>query len=94
MIVRISGEGQYELDDSAGERLDELQSAALAAVESGSEAEFSGAFGALIAFVRNTGTAVPEDELLGSDVILPPADLGYEEARAGGEFTGEGLSPD
>jgi hypothetical protein len=34
---------------------------------------------------------VPDDELLGSDVILPPADVSLEEAKA--DFTGEGLIP-
>jgi len=33
-----------------------------------------------------------EDELEGSDIMLPPPDISLEEARA--EFTGEGLIPD
>jgi hypothetical protein len=35
---------------------------------------------------------VPDDELVVSEVIIPPPDLTFEEARA--EFTGEGLIPD
>jgi hypothetical protein len=35
---------------------------------------------------------VGDDELEGSDLILPPADLSFEEA--GREFSGEGLIPD
>ena len=35
---------------------------------------------------------VPEDELEGSDVILPPSDTTLQEAAA--DFTGEGLIPD
>jgi hypothetical protein len=42
--------------------------------------------------VRAAGTRVPDEELSGSDVILPPADLSFQEA--GREFTGEGLIPD
>ena len=43
-------------------------------------------------YVREHGTPVGDDELESSDVILPPADLSFEEA--GREFTGEGLIPD
>ena len=38
------------------------------------------------------GTEVGEDELVESDVILPPRDISF--AEAAGEFTGEGLIPD
>jgi hypothetical protein len=34
---------------------------------------------------------VGDDELVGSDLILPPPDVTLEEASA--EFTGEGLIP-
>jgi hypothetical protein len=92
MIVRISGEDQYRLDDSEAGRLNELENAVGAVVEGGSEDGFDDAFGALLDFVRAHGTPVGEDELAGSDVILPPADLTFQEA--GTEFTGEGLIPD
>jgi len=42
--------------------------------------------------VRSSGTPVGEDELFGSDVILPPEDITF--AEAANEFTGEGLIPD
>ncbi len=42
--------------------------------------------------MRANGTAVGDDELEGSDLILPPADISL--AEAAGEFTGEGLIPD
>ena len=50
------------------------------------------AFAALLDFVRSNGTPVGDDELEGSDLILPPADVTFQEAA--GEFTGEGLIPD
>jgi hypothetical protein len=92
MIVRISGEAQYRLDDGERERLNELEDAVTAAVESGHENGFAEAFGVLLAFVREHGRPVGDDELESSDVILPPADISYEEA--GREFTGEGIIPD
>ena len=92
MIVRISGEGQYRLADSDAERVDELRGKALAIVDSGNEEGFADDFAALLDYVRAHGTLLGDDELEGSDVILPPADFSFEEA--GAEFTGEGLIPD
>jgi hypothetical protein len=91
MIVRISNEGQYEIDDSDIAELNELDNAAVAACETSDEARFRDAFGRLLSYVREHGHALPEDELTGSDIILPPADVSLEEARA--EFQGEGLIP-
>jgi hypothetical protein len=92
MIVRISGEDQYRLADEDSGRLNELENAVVAVVESGSEDGFADAFGALLDYVRANGERVGDDELEGSDVILPPADITFQEA--GREFTGEGLIPD
>ena len=92
MIVRISGEDQYRLPDADASRLNELENAVVAVVEGGREDGFAEAFGALLDYVRTQGTPVGEDELEGSDLILPPADLTFQEA--GSEFTGEGLIPD
>jgi hypothetical protein len=92
MIVRISGEDQYKLADADAERVNELENAVVAVVESGNEDGFSDVYGALLDYVRAQGTPVAEDDLETSDVILPPADLTF--AEAGSEFTGEGLIPD
>jgi len=92
MIVRISGEGQYRLADSDAERLNELESGVVSIVEGGPEDGFADAFAALLDYVREHGSELADDELEGSSVILPPADISFEEA--GKEFTGEGLIPD
>ncbi|HXB14428.1 MAG TPA: hypothetical protein VNV44_01665 [Solirubrobacteraceae bacterium] len=92
MIVRISGEGQFELDDEEAPRLNELENAVAGAVEACDEDAYEQAFTALLDYVRATGDAVPEDQLEGSDVILPPADTSLKEAAA--DFSGEGLIPD
>jgi hypothetical protein len=90
MIVRISGEDQYRLADD--DRLQDLDSAVIAAVGAGDEAAFRSAFDELLAHVRANGERLGEDELEGSDLILPPPDITL--AEAGEEFTGEGLIPD
>ena len=92
MIVRISGEGQWRLPDGDAERLNELDNEAVSAVDAGDEARFRGLFEQMLELVANDGEAVPGDELLESDVIVPPRDLSFEEAQA--EFTGEGVIPD
>jgi hypothetical protein len=92
MIVRIATEGQYRLNDDAVARVNTLDNEAVAAVEAGDEARFAELFGQLIALVRAEGEPLPEDELHGSDVIVPPPDTSFAEARH--EFTGDGLIPD
>ena len=92
MIVRIAGEGQFKLPDGDAERLNELDNQAVAAVEAGDEGQFHDLWGKMLEFVRSEGQPVDDDELVGSDVILPPADTTFAEAAA--EFTGEGLIPD
>jgi effector-binding domain-containing protein len=92
MIVRISGEDQYELPDADAEHLNELDNAVASAVDSGREDGFPEAYRTLLDYVRTHGKRVADDEIEVSEVILPPADLTFEEA--GREFTGEGLIPD
>ena len=92
MIVRIAGEGQYDVPDDQGEKLNELDNQLVHICENGDEAHFDQAWAELLDLVRSVGTRVPDDELLGSDVILPPADITMAEAAQ--EFTGEGLIPD
>ncbi len=92
MIVRIATEGQYELDDGDAAPLRELEDRAVERCDSGDEAAFRDAFAELLSFVHSHGTELPEDELVGSDLILPPPDVSFEEAKAG--FSGEGLIPD
>ena len=91
MIVRISNEGQYEVDDADVETLNKLDREAVSACNASDEALFHDAFNRLLEFVRTRGRAVGDDHLGGSDLILPPPDVSLEEART--EFSGEGLIP-
>jgi hypothetical protein len=92
VIVRISNEGQYRLPDSDAERLNSLDNDAVAAAENGDESRFAELWAQMLALVESDGETVPDDELVESDVILPPRDLTFAEAQ--GEFTGDGLIPD
>ena len=75
MIVRILGEGQYDVPADAVHGLNQLDAAVEAAVESGNTAAFSTALGKLLAGVRAAGAL---DE---SDLILPPSDASIDEVR-------------
>lgn len=92
MIVRIATEGQYELLENDAETLSVLDNQAAAACQSGDEEQFDQAFQEMLNFVRRNGQPVPDDELKGSDVILPPPDSTMEEVME--DFSGEGLIPD
>lgn len=91
MIVRIATEGQYELQDDVVAELNQLDNQAVAACEAGDEGAFRTAYGRLLELVRSQGRALSEDELEGSDLILPPPDVSLQEAAA--DFSGEGLIP-
>jgi hypothetical protein len=92
VIVRIATENQYRLSDDAATRLNDLDNDAVAAVEAGDEARFQDLFNQMLEFVRSEGSTLDDDDLEGSDVIIPPPDLTFAEAQ--GEFTGDGLIPD
>lgn len=92
MIVRIMSEAQFRLDESHHARLDELDDAVVAKIDAKDEPGYASAFAELLAFVRDSGTVLDDDDLASSHHILPPADLSFEEA--GEQFTGEGLIPD
>ena len=92
MIVRISGEDQFELPDGDAERLNELDNEAVSAVEAGDESRFQELWKQMLDLVASDGKPLAEDELVESDVIMPPRDISFEEAR--GEFTGDGIIPD
>lgn len=91
MIVRILGEGQF---DVAGEHLDELNlldSQLQAAADAGDRGAFSAALQALGDAVRRHGTRVPADALIVSELVLPAQDASLEEVRS--LLAGEGLIP-
>jgi hypothetical protein len=92
VIVRIATENQYELPDAAVDRLNDLDNQSVEAVEAGDEARFRQLFDQMLDFVRSEGHLLDAEVLEGSDVILPPPDVTFAEARDG--FTGEGLIPD
>jgi hypothetical protein len=81
VIVRILGEGQLHVDDSAMAELNELDAKLEAAVERDDEAGFAAALGALMGRVREIGTPAKPDSLEPSGLILPQSDATMAEVR-------------
>ena len=82
MIVRIMGEGQFEVPDTLVDRLNELDNAVLAALESSDEADFRVSLAALLAAVRAGGTPVSHDVLVPSEATLPFEEATVDEVKA------------
>jgi hypothetical protein len=92
VIVRILTEGQYRVDDALHGQLNELDERLMAAAEAGDEAAFHARYADLLALIKSKGTELADDELLASDLMLPPSDVTIEEALAG--YADHGLIPD
>jgi hypothetical protein len=91
VIVRIMGEGQFEVADSQLQELNALDDALSTAVEGGDDNAFRTALSALLESVRTRGTPIAADELVDSDLVLPYEDAHIDEVRE--LLSGEGLIP-
>ena len=92
MIVRILTEGQFNLPGAFVDDLNEIDNEVVEVVENGDYEGFTINLKRMIDLVRQHGTAVPVDELVESDLVLPEPDITLAEAAE--MFTGEGLIPD
>ena len=85
MIVRILGEGQFDLEGDALHALKMADAHLLEVVAAADEAAFQRAFEAILELVRGRGKQVPAARLVESDLVLPASDTSLQEAR--GLFT-------
>ncbi len=100
MIVRILGEGQFEVDANAASRLEELDSNLVAAVDSDDEAAFDAALEAILQDARSLGRPLPPGRFAPSDMALPHAGTSLAELKAllatsdpAPELEGDGAMP-
>jgi len=91
MIVRISGEGQFEVPDHFLADVNDLDAALEEAVSAGDEPAFGSTLLSLLERVRTVGALVPDDVLLPSEAILPAAGSSLAEVQA--MLGDEGLIP-
>ena len=93
MIVRILGEGQWEVDAEALAELNALDDAVEQAVADNDAERLQHSLGALLDEVRSAGTELPDSDLHDSDLILPAADATLAEVRELLRGSDEGLVP-
>lgn len=91
MIIRILGEGQFDVADHTVEVLNTIDAHLQAAVEADDEPGFHRALAELLALVREAGVRVADDYLGPSELVLPAAESTLEEVRA--LLGDEGLIP-
>ena len=92
MIVRVLGDGQFEVDEEVAKGLNDLDEQAERALEADDQKQFSELLERMAEAVRTNGLRLPDENLSPSEAIIPPEDLSLEEARR--LFEDEGLIPD
>lgn len=92
MIVRIMGEGQFDVADVDSEVLQRYDNEVEDAVRSGDEEAVKSKLSALHDFVIEHGRPVSDDFLGTSDFVIPFVDASLEEISE--LLTGEGFIPD
>jgi hypothetical protein len=91
VIIRILGEGQFDVPDEAVATLNDLDAAVESSVEAGDEGAFRTALDALLTGVREAAAPHEDGSLDSSDLILPHADATLDEVRD--LLSGDGLIP-
>lgn len=89
MIIRIMGTGQFEVKSSLFDELNTIDNMIVDCVQKSDAAGYQKKFSELIGLVLREGKKLPDDQIVESSVIIPPADMTITEARQ--IFTGEGI---
>ncbi|MCQ8902550.1 MAG: hypothetical protein NQU42_00405 [Methanothrix sp.] len=92
MIIRILGEGQYRAPDNILEDLNAIDNRIVELVKKGDREGFRNELIRMISLIRERCEPLDATEIVKSDLILPPSDLTFEEAK--GIFRGQGLIED
>lgn len=92
MIVRIMGEGQFQVSSSLLDELNVIDNRIVDYVAKENESDFKKELGKLVAAIKENGKPLDDAEIVESDIIVPPGDLTMKEAA--GIFRGEGLIED
>jgi hypothetical protein len=92
VIVRLMGEGQFELGDELLSTLNEIDDRAMAAVDAKDEPALDRLLEDMWKLVLAEGRRLPDEALDTSDVVIPPSDLTLDETTR--LFSEHGLIPD
>jgi hypothetical protein len=91
VIVRVLGEGQYEISPDKLPDLNEIDAQVERAIKARDEDAFREALARLLAEVHEGGTRLGDDVFVESDLVLPGPDAGLDEVAA--MLDEEGLLP-
>ena len=92
MIIRIMGEGQFDVNNVDQDLLQKYDNQVEDAVNAGNEEAARTALNALHDYVTTAGKPVADDYLGSSDVVIPFVDATLAEISE--LLTGEGFIPD
>ena len=92
MIIRISGDGQYQIDGSVLDQINAVDEDLEDAMQARDQERFSRELSRLLTLVRDGGERLDADHLAPSELILPPEDISL--AEIAGELSTDGLIPD
>jgi hypothetical protein len=81
MIVRILGEGRYDVPEADMPAIEQLDAQLVDAMDRGDEVEFESTLADLIGQVRHTGTLVAPDDLRTSTQVVPHEGSTLEEVQ-------------
>ena len=91
MIIRIMNENQYVVPSMYYDDINKIDNDIVKIIARGDKKNFKEKYSELIDIVRRNGVPMDPKTLKESDLIIPPPDLSFEEAKR--IFTGEGLIP-
>jgi len=92
MIIRILGEGQFRLDDMHIKDLNKIDNRIVEHVKNGDKVSYREDLDKLISTVKDLGEPIDPVDIVQSDIIFPPEDLSFEEAKQ--VFSGTGIIKD
>ncbi|MHB8438736.1 MAG: PspA-associated protein PspAA [Acidimicrobiales bacterium] len=81
MIVRILGEGRFDVPESAMAKVEQADGALVEALDAGDESAFDTALDELVDAVRGAGSAVAPDDLATSQLVVPHPGSTLDEVR-------------
>lgn len=92
MIIRIVSEGQYEIPSSFFDELNAIDNSIVELVSQGNEIEYREELSKLIDMIKTNGKQLDDSDIVESNIIVPPSDLTFEEAKE--IFIGVGVFED
>ncbi len=91
MIIRIMNENQYVVPSLYFDDINKIDNEIVELIAKGDKKGFKEKYGEMIALIRKNGVPMDPKTLKESDLIVPPADISFDEAKR--IFVGEGLIP-